>query len=109
MADTLRPIERRVLAMRDEGLDSVEIGRRINRSAGHVDRMIRWAAIPRANPPTRRTPRAIERRVLALRAAGETHEQIGDRFRRSAGFIRRVEGWAHFRLAHELLDREETR
>ncbi len=38
-----------------------------------------------------------------MRAAGETHEEIGAKFRRSARFIRQVEGMAHFRRGVELL------
>lgn len=99
----LRPIERRVLAMRDQGLDHAEIGARIRRSPEHVERILRWSEIPRSGPPQRRSPRAIESRVLALRAAGETHEQIGQRFRRSPAFIRQVEGLAHYQLGVSLL------
>ncbi len=103
MREYLRPIERRVLAMREEGLDNAEIAQRIRRSPQHVERILQWTEIPRSGPPRRRSPRAIEKRVLALRAAGETHEQIGQRFRRSAGFIRQVEGLAHYQLAVSLL------
>ncbi len=99
----LRPIERRVLAMQAEGLDVAEIGRRLKRSPEHVQRMIEWSKIPRSGPPQRRFPRAIERRVLDLRAAGNSHEEIGRRFKRSADHIRRVEGLAHYQIAVELL------
>ncbi len=103
MQDHLRPIERRVLAMRDQGLNYEQIGARIRRSPEHVARIVQWTEIPRSGRPPTRTPRPIESRVLALRARGETHEQIGRRFRRSARFIRQVEGLAHFRLALDLL------
>lgn len=103
MQDHLRAIERRVLAMRDQGLDNAQIGDRIKRSSQHVERIVRWTEIPRSGPPQKRVPRAIESRVLALRAEGETHEEIGRRFRRSPRFIRQVEGLAHFRLALSLL------
>lgn len=100
--DHLRPIERRVLAMRDEGQDLDEIGRRIKRSAAHVERMIAWTELPRTATP-RTSARAFERRVLALRSAGESYETIGERFRKSGGFIKRVEGLAYYRKAVELL------
>jgi hypothetical protein len=99
----LRPIERRILAMQDDGLDAAEIAARIRRSPDHVERIVAWTEIPRSGPPLRRSPRPIERRVLALRADGESHERIGERFRRSGGFIRRVEGLAHYVLALNLL------
>ncbi len=102
MTDHLRPLERRILAMRAEGLDPETIGRRLKRSPAHVERIIAWTAIPRRGP-ARRATRALDRRVLDLRAAGETHAEIADRFRRTPDFIRRVEGLAHFRLARDLL------
>ncbi len=99
----LRPVERRVLHMRDEGVEIAEIGRRIRKSPESVERIITWTSIPRSNPPSRRSPSALERRVLALRGAGETHEEIGERFRRSGNYIRQVEGFAHYRLGLDLL------
>ncbi len=99
----LRPLERRVLAMRDEGVDTEEIGRRIGRSAAQVERIIAWTSIPRHQPPQRRSPRAIERRVLAMRAAGQSHEAVAARFKRSPRFIRQVEALAHYRLGLQLL------
>jgi hypothetical protein len=38
-----------------------------------------------------------------MRDQGLSHEEIGKRFRRSPGHIRRVEGMAHYRMALELL------
>ena len=105
MRQHLRPIERRVLAMLDEGLDEVQIAERIRRSPEHVLRIIAWTEIPRRGVSPRRSPRPIESRVLALRAQGETHEQIARRFRRSTAFIRQVEGLAHYKLARTLLAR----
>jgi len=99
----LRPVERRVLQMRDEGVALEEIGRRIRKSPAMVERIITWTSIPRSKPPARRSPTAIERRVLALRGAGESHEEIGARFRRGADHIRQVEGLAHYRLGLTLL------
>ena len=93
----LRPVERRVLAMSADGLTVGEIASRLRRSEGHVVRLIRWTKIPRSGPSRRRSPRAIERRVLALRRNGESHEQIAARFRRSPRYIRQVEGLAHVR------------
>jgi DNA-binding CsgD family transcriptional regulator len=103
VSEHLRPIERCVLAMRAEGLSVAEIGSRIKRSAEHVERIIDWSSLPQRRRPPRRSARAFERRVLALRARGESYETIGRRFNRSGGFIRRVEGLAHYRKAVELL------
>lgn len=90
------------------GLSAAEIGDRIQRSPAHVDRILGWTEIPRNQPPASRTSTAIERRILDLRSSGESHERIGRRFRRSARSIRQIEGLAHFRLAMNLLEREET-
>lgn len=102
MTTHLRPLERRILAMRAEGLDPETIARRLRRSPAHVERIIAWTEIPRRGPARRHT-RALDRRVLHLRAAGESHARIARRFRRSPEFIRRVEGLAHFRIARDLL------
>ena len=103
MNNHLRPIERRILKMRNEGLALEDIANRIGRSPEHVDRIVGWISVPRSGPAIRRSPRAMETRVLALRERGETHEQIGRRFHRSPGFIQRVEGLAHYTLARQLL------
>lgn len=97
----LRPVERRVLAMRDDGLDVDEIADRLNRSPRHVRRMISWTEIPRRRPPAGRSARAMERRVIALRSDGESYEQIAERFCRSPRFIRQVEGLAYMRRGRD--------
>jgi len=102
-AAMLRPVERRVLAMREEGVHIDEIARRIDRSPGHVERVIVWTEIPRTARPVRRSPTALGRRVLALRAEGESHDEIGERFRRGPQYIRQVEGLAHYTQGLELL------
>ena len=43
----LRPIERRLLDMRDQGMAVDEIADRMKRSPAHVERMLEWTAIPR--------------------------------------------------------------
>ena len=103
MREHLRPLERCVLSMRDKGQSIEEIAGRLKRSPQHVERIIAWTELPRSGTASRTSARALENRVLALRQRGETYEDIGDRFRRSPGFIRRVEGLAHYRRAVELL------
>ncbi|MBA2337185.1 MAG: hypothetical protein H0V96_05405 [Acidimicrobiia bacterium] len=103
MNANLRAIERRVLAMRANGLGAEEIAARLRRSPEHVERMIAWSEYPRSGTGTSKSTRAIQERVLALRSSGESHDRIADRFRKSPRFIRQVEGLAHYRKAMELL------
>ena len=114
----LRPVERRVLRLVDEGLDDAEIGRRFGRGE-------RWTAqvrfladldVPRSQvgDPAAADQRAddgdegtdgverlrpLERRLLRWRALGVDHDELADRFRHSAEFLARVEGYAHYKLA----------
>jgi DNA-binding CsgD family transcriptional regulator len=103
MSPNLRPVERRVLAMKDAGMSTEEIGRRMKRSSRHVSQIITLTDIPRRARLPISGLRPLERRVLAMRNQGLSHEEIGQRFRRSSGHIRRVEGLAHYRMALELL------
>lgn len=106
MSDHLRPLEARILAMREEGLSDAEIGRRVRKSADRVAQIAEWAQLPgrgRAYRADDGQLSPIQRRVLAMRWEGQTHDEIGERFRRSGRFIRQVEGLAHFRRYRELL------
>jgi transcriptional regulator len=94
----LRPIERRILSMRDQGVALDEIATRLRRSPAHVERMIRWTEIPRSGAPYKYTE-ALERRVLTLRDEGLDHDEIADRFRRSPDNVRQIEALAHYRRA----------
>ena len=102
-APNVRPLERRIHSMRNQGMSLEEIAERFDRSTGHIARIIEWSSIPRPEPRVGRVAEAMERRVLRLRNEGETHEQIGRRFRRSARFSRQVEGLAHYRRGLALL------
>ena len=96
----LRPLERRVLHMTDQGLDDAEIGRRFRHSPDWVGRVRALSEIPRPNGHQLRGDvlRPLERRVLRWRASGADYEDVSARFRRSADFIRRVEALAQYRL-----------
>jgi DNA-binding CsgD family transcriptional regulator len=101
----LRPVERRVLRLVDEGLDDAEIGRRFGRGEGWTAQ-VRFLAdldVPRSqvtdsDSDTERL-RPIERRLLRWRAKGLDHDELADRFRRSAEHLARVEEYAHYKLA----------
>ncbi len=99
----LRPIERRVLGMQDEGVVIDEIAVRINRSPEFVERLLDWTEIPRNGGDTERDLTPVERRVLDLRAGGASHEEIAEKFRKTERYIRQVEGLAHFKEGQRLL------
>lgn len=97
MSDVLRPVERRILALRDQGIDNAEIARRFKRSEKFIERVIDWTQIPRRETAREPGLSPIERRVLNLRTDGLSYEEIGQRFRRGPDHIRRVERYAHLR------------
>ncbi len=105
-SSTLRPLERRVLAMRDSGMSTEEIARRFRRSPAHIERVMELASLPGrtgAGDSNRGGLRALERRVLHLRNGGLGHDEIAKRFRRSPAHIRRVEGMALYKTSVRLL------
>jgi DNA-binding CsgD family transcriptional regulator len=99
---SLRPIERRILAMQGDGHSIDDIAGRLNRSPEHVERMVEWTEIPRTGAPYKFNE-ALEARVLAMRGEGQDYEEIGRRFNRSADNVRQIEALAHYRRAVELL------
>lgn len=101
--DTLRPMERRVLTMRDEGTPIPVIADRVKKSPEFVERVIEWTEIPRSGSDRESTLTPLESRVLALTAEGEDHETIARRFKKTERFIRQVEGLAHYRKGLKLI------
>ena len=97
---SLRPVERRVLRMSEQGLDDAEIGRRFRHSADWTARVRNLSEVPRPNGHQLRGDvlRPIERRVLRWRAAGADYDELAPRFRRSPDFLRQVEALAQYRL-----------
>jgi hypothetical protein len=102
----LRPVERVILGMRDQGMPVTEIADRMRRSPDHIERVLSWVEIPRSNATRRPHPTPIQRRVLHLRSVGEDHVTIGNRFNKSARFIRQVEALAHYGEGLRLLSPE---
>ena len=100
----LRPLERTVLRLHERGMSTAEIARRFRRSPAHIERVIDYAGLPgRRRLPDRPGLRPIERRVLAWRAAGAGHQELAERFKRSAEHLQRIEGMAYLRKGRQLL------
>ncbi|MGH9277577.1 MAG: hypothetical protein ACRD12_05660 [Acidimicrobiales bacterium] len=96
---TLRPVERRILRLVEDGVDDDEIGRRFRRSPEWVARVRSLAQYPRRGTYLQGDVlRPLERRILRWRAAGVDYEQISPRFRRGPEFVRQVEVLAHYKL-----------
>ncbi len=89
----LFPVERRVRDMLADGRSIEEIASTLDRSTGHVRRIIRWSALDRG-PSRRRYPAALRRRVLEMRQAGLPHDVIAAKFVKTPRFIKQVEGLA---------------
>ena len=100
----LRPLERRVLALHSGGMAVEEIATRFRKSPGFVHRVISWSTIPRSGSTSDHHLRPLERRVLAMRANGASHDEIASRFRKTVRFIRQVEWLAHFKEGERNLD-----
>ena len=96
----LRPLERRVLRMVDEGLDDAEIGRRFRRSPEWVGRVRTMAQLERQGGPRLQGDvlRPLERRILRWRALGADYDELSPRFHRSPKFLAQVESLALYKL-----------
>jgi len=101
----LRPLERTVLRLADEGMPQSEIAWRFRRSPGHIKRVIDLTQVPRSgiesSPEDAPTLRPVERIVLRAREQGIDYTEIGARLRRSPGYAARVESYANYKLAAE--------
>jgi DNA-binding CsgD family transcriptional regulator len=98
---SLRPLERRVVRLVDDGMATTEIADRFRRSPEMITRIISMAALPgraTAARASREVLRPLERRVLRWRETGAAYDEIGARFGRSAAHIEQVEQLARFKL-----------
>ncbi len=97
----LRPIERVVMRLHDEGCTLVDIGKKVGKKPGTVTRIMRMTEYKQDDLPdqtaTDHTLRPVERVVLKLRNKGETYSQIGNRLARSGRRIQFIEGLAEFK------------
>ena len=97
----LRPIERRVLALKEAGVPDNEIAHRFRRGRRFMDQVEELAHLDGRDAKQRRRPgalRPVERRILAWRDRGMSSEEIAGRFRRSPDFVARVERIARYKL-----------
>jgi DNA-binding CsgD family transcriptional regulator len=100
----LRPIERTVQRLREDGLSKSEVAWRLRRSPGYVRRvetlsgMERSTGVVAAVDQAHGTLRPIERCVLNLLEAGAGYAEIAARLRRSPTYVSRVESFAMLRL-----------
>ena len=97
----LRPVERLVLRLVDEGVAEGEIARRFRRSPEMIRRIATMAQLPRTAGVRMVSDdrlRPLERRLLRWRHHGATYAEIGSRFRRSPEFVARVETFARYKL-----------
>jgi len=97
----LRPIESVILRLRNEGHNSPEIGKRIGKKPGTVDRIIEMIehkeSLPEQKTPRATSLRPIERVIERLRNAGENYGEIGNRVNRSGHQVRKIEALSRIR------------
>ena len=97
----LRPIERVVMRLHDEGCSLADIGKKVRKKPGTVTRIMRMTEYKQDDLPDQaasdHTLRPVERVVLKLRNKGETYSQIGNRLARSGRRIQFIEGLAEFK------------
>jgi DNA-binding CsgD family transcriptional regulator len=93
------PMERRMVRLASEGVDTQEIGRRFRRSPGFVERVLALARVPRRADGRRPAGglRPVERRVLKWREGGASPSDIAPRFRRNARSIEQIERMARYK------------
>lgn len=99
--ERLRPIERRVLALREEGVDDIEIARRFRRTPRFIGQVARLAELEGRDASDEGVGdelRPVERCVLQWRARGVPPSEIGPRLRRSSAYVDRVEQLARYKL-----------
>jgi hypothetical protein len=107
----LRPIERTIRRLRQEGLSESDVAWRIRRSPRYVQRVLALSDLPRGRPAGAMTRveasepvepvmslRPIERCILAARRTGSGHPEIASRLRRTPGYVSRVEAMANLKL-----------
>jgi DNA-binding CsgD family transcriptional regulator len=100
--ERLRPIERRVLALKEEGVSASEIAHRFRRGRRFIEQVEELAGLDGRDARRRRrrdwSLRPVERRILTWREQGVSTDELAERFRRSPEFVARVERLARYKL-----------
>lgn len=100
--ERLRPIERRVLALKEAGVPDAEIAHRFRRGRRFIAQVEELANLDGRDAKRRRRRdgplRPVERRILMLRERGVSTDELAERFRRSPDFVARVERLARYKL-----------
>jgi len=93
------PLERRMVRLASEGVDTEEIAQRFRRSPGFVERVLTLAHVPRRGDGQRSAGglRPVERRVLKWREGGASPSDIATRFRRQPRSIEQIERLARYK------------
>ncbi|MCZ7526334.1 MAG: hypothetical protein M5U14_08140 [Acidimicrobiia bacterium] len=97
----LRPRERRMLRLAEEGVDELDIAWRFRRTPRYVRQVLTVARAPGRSgvtPTTAGTLRPIERRVMRWREEGAALDELAPRFRRTSEFLEQVERLARYKL-----------
>jgi hypothetical protein len=101
MASELRPLERRLLRWREQGVGFEELAPRFRRSPEFLERVEQLTSVPRHGGDGGEDTglRPLERRILRWREKGAAFEELAPRFRRSPAFLEQVEQLALYKLA----------
>jgi DNA-binding CsgD family transcriptional regulator len=98
----LRPLERRVVQLVEDGIGTTEIARRFRRSPEMIERIVGLATLPGRAAASAISQsevlRPLERRVLRWREMGADYTEIASRFRRSPEDVEQVEKLARYKL-----------
>jgi DNA-binding CsgD family transcriptional regulator len=97
----LRPIERVVIRLHGEGFSPADIGKKVRKKPGTVNRIIVMSGYKdgaSTSTPDPHPLRPVERVVLNLRKRGETYGQIGNRLALSGRRVQFIERLAEFKL-----------
>ncbi len=98
---TMRPLERRVTKLVEEGVGEAEIARRFRRSPEMINRIVGMATLSTAaadHSASSQLLRPLERRVLRWREAGAGYDEISARFGRTVAGVQQVERLANYKV-----------